>query len=52
MAVKVMEPYRNLSHEELLNKVYEFGAAYEKTRTVALNVRSLAYTRFSVSQTF
>jgi len=30
MAVKVMEPYRNLSREELLNKVYEFGAAYEK----------------------
>jgi propanediol dehydratase small subunit len=30
MAVKVMEPFRSLSREELLNKVYELGAAYEK----------------------
>ena len=29
MAVKLREPYQGLSREELLNRVYEFGAAYE-----------------------
>jgi len=32
MAVKVMEPYRNLSREELLNKVYEFGCPIPGSR--------------------
>jgi len=29
MAVKVREPYRGLSRDELLQKVYDLGANYE-----------------------